>query len=134
MADWAIHLLTAQYELDRPTDQPRRHDAEDLRPRDQTLRAETAAEEGAANMDLFWRNPEQSSDAALRHRQPLARRVDRQDIAIPRNDDGVRLHGIVILGRRLVGRINALRRRRETCLDIAKPHFCRITDADGCRH
>ena len=37
MADRAVHLFTAQHELDRLADQPRRQDAEDLRPRDQAL-------------------------------------------------------------------------------------------------
>ena len=78
------------------------------------------------------RSAEQSGDAALRHRQPLARRIDRQHIAIPTHHDGMRLHRIVILDRRLVGCVNALRRQRQTRLDIAAPHLGRVADANSC--
>ena len=54
-----IHLFAAQHELDRPADQSGRHDAEDLRPEDQALGAEAAAQEGAANMDFFRRDAEE---------------------------------------------------------------------------
>ena len=107
MADRAVHLLAAQHQLDRPADQPRRHDAENLRPGDQALGAEAAAEERAADMDVLRRDAEQAGDAALRHRQALARRVDRQPVAVPRGDDRMRLHRVVILRRRLVGRLDA---------------------------
>ena len=134
MADRAVHLFAAQHELDRPADQSSRHDAEDLRPGDQALGAEAAAEEGAADMNLLRGDAEQSRDPPLGHGEALARRIDRQRVAVPRRHDGVRLHGVVVLGGRLVGRIDALRCRRETRLDIAAPHFGRIADADGGRH
>jgi hypothetical protein len=98
MAHRAVQVFTAQYELDRPADQPRRHDTENLRSRDQAFRAEAASEERAANMNLVRRDAKQSGDAALRHRESLARRIDRQRIAVPRRHDGVGLHRIVILG------------------------------------
>ena len=62
VADRAVHLLAAQHELDRPADQPRRHDAEDLRPGHQPLRAEAAAEERAADLDLVRRDAEQPGE------------------------------------------------------------------------
>ena len=106
MADRAVHLLTAQHEFDRLADQPRRQDAEHLRSGDKTLGAETAAEEGAADMDIRRRNAEQSGDPHLRHRHALARRIDRQPVAVPACHDRVRLHRIVVLRRRLIGRLD----------------------------
>ena len=46
----------------------------------------------------------------------------------------MRLHRVVILRRRLVGRVDALRGRGETRLDIAALQLGRIADADGRRH
>ena len=79
-------------------------------------------------------NAEQSGDASLRHREALARRVDGQRVAVPCRHDRVRLHRVVILRRRLVGRVDARRRRREARLDVAALHCGRIADADGGRH
>ena len=119
MADRAVHLVAAQHQLDRPPDQPGGEDAQDLRPGDQALRAEAAAEERAADKDLLRRDAEQPGDAAARHHQALARRVDRQRIAVPGGDDGVRLHRVVVLRRRLVGRVDPRGGRREARFDIA---------------
>ena len=85
-------------------------------------------------MNLVRRDAEQSGDPPLGHGETLSRRIDGQRIAIPCRHDGVRLHGIVVLGGRLIGRVDALRRRRQTCLHIAAPHFGGIADADGSRH
>ena len=63
--------------------------------------------------------PNSPAIARLRHRQALARRVDRQAVAVPCRDDGVRLHRVVILRRRLVGRVDPLRCRGEARLDVA---------------
>ena len=134
MADRAVHLLAAQHQLDRPADQPRRHDAEHLRPRDEALGAEAAAEERTADVDVLRRDAEQSRDPPLRHDEALARRVDRERVAVPRRDDRVRLHRVVVLRRRLVGRLDPLRRGGEPGLDIAALHFRRIADADARRH
>jgi hypothetical protein len=108
MAYRAVHVLTAQHEFHGLADQLRRQDAEDLRPGEKAFRAEAAAEVRAANMDLVRRDAEQPGDSSLRHRKALARRIDRQRVAVPRHDDRMRLHGIVILRRRLVGRIDPL--------------------------
>ena len=97
MAYGAIHLLAAQHQLDWPADQPGRQNAEQLRPGDEALGAEAAAEERAANMDIPWWHAEQSSDPRLGHGEALARRIDRQCVAVPSRDNRVRLHRIVIL-------------------------------------
>ena len=107
MAHGTIHLFTAQHEFDRPADQPCCKNAEHLRPLEQTFRAEAATEIWTANMDFVRRNAEQSRDPRLRHRHALARRIDRQRIAIPRRHDRMRLHCIVVLRRRLIGRVDA---------------------------
>ena len=78
--------------------------------------------------------PNSPAMRALRHRQALARRVDRQPVAVPRGHDRVRLHRVVVLRRRLVGRLDALRRRGEPGLDIAAMHLGGIADADRGRH
>ena len=53
MAHRAVHVFTAQHQLDRFADQLRRQDAEQLRSRDEAFRAEAAAEIGAADMNLL---------------------------------------------------------------------------------
>ena len=103
-------------------------------PGDQALGAEAAAEERAADMDVLRRDAEQSGDPPLRHGEALARRIDRERIAVPCRHDRVRLHRIVVLRRRLVGRLDALRCARKTGLDIAALNDGRIADADGRRH
>src|SRR5712675_215769 len=95
MADRPVHLVAAQHKLDRASHQPGGENAENLWPGDQALRAEAAAEERAANMDLFRRKAEEPGDAAASHFQSLARRVDRQRIAVPGRDDRMRLHRVV---------------------------------------
>ena len=85
-------------------------------------------------MDVRGRDAEQSGDPPLRHDQALARRIDRQLVAVPRRDDGVRLHGVVILRRRFVGRLDPRRCRGETCLDVAVTDLGGIADADHGRH
>src|SRR6267154_4963138 len=83
VADRTVHMFTAQHELDRLADQPRRQDAKDLRSGNQSLGAEAAAEVRAADMDLVRRDAEQPRDPSLRHGETLARRVNRQAVAIP---------------------------------------------------
>ena len=77
------------------------------------------------------RDSEQSCEASLRQRETLTRRVDGQLLAVPCGDDRVRLHRIVVLGRRLVGRFDALRGRGQPRLDIAPLHLGRIADPDA---
>src|SRR6266699_3857244 len=60
--DRPVHVLTAQHELDRPSDQPRRQNAENLWSGNQPFRAEAAAEIRAANMDLAGRDAEQAGN------------------------------------------------------------------------
>src|SRR5208283_4527953 len=110
-----------------------RHDAEDLWPGDQALGAEAATEERAANMYLLRRYAEESRDPPLGHSEALTRRIDGQRVAVPRRHDRMGLHGIVVLGGRLVGRIDPDRRRRESRLHIAPLYSSRIADADGGR-
>ena len=130
----AVHLLAAQHQLDRLSHHTRGDDAENLRPGDEALGAEAAAEERTADVDLVGRDPEQFRDAPLRHDEALARRVDRERVAVPRRHDRMRLHGVVILRRGLVGRRDPLRRGGKAGLDIAAMHFRRIADADARRH
>jgi hypothetical protein len=75
-------------------------------------------------------DPEQIRDAGLRHGKPLARRVDRQRVAVPCRHDGVGLHGIVILRRGLVGLIDAQRRGGKTRFDIADARRGRADEPD----
>ena len=78
--------------------------------------------------------PNSPGEAPLRQRKTLARRIDRAACRRPSGHDRVRLHRVVILRRRLVGRLDPLRRGGETGLDIAAMHFRRIADADARRH
>ncbi len=72
-------------------------------------------------MDVLARDAEQAGDPVLGPGEALARRVDREPVAVPCRDDGVRLHRIVVLRRRLVGRLDPVRGRGEAGLDIAVP-------------
>jgi len=111
--DGTEHLLAPQHQLHRASNQPGGHDAEDLRPGDQPLRTEAAAEERAADVNALRRDAEQPGDASLCHCHALARRVDGQGVAIPGRHDRVGLHRVVILRRRVIDRLHAKRRRRE---------------------
>ena len=130
----AVHLLATEHQLDRLSHHAGRHDAENLRSRDEAFGAEAAAEERTADVDLVGRDAEKSGEASLRHGKTLARRIDRERIAVPCGHDRVRLHRVVILGCGLVGRLDPLRRGGETGLDIAAMHLRRIADADARRH
>ena len=72
--------------------------------------------------------PNSPAMPALRHGETLARRVDRQPVAIPRRDDRVRLHGVVILRRRLIDRVDAFRRRGKARFDITSMHLGRVAE------
>ncbi len=128
------HLLAPQHQLDRFTHQTGRHDAEHLRAGDHAFGAEAAAEEWTADMDFVRRDAEQSGEPPLRHGKTLARRIDRQRIAIPCGDDRMRLHCVVILRSGLVGRFDALCGCGETGFDIAAMRRRRMAGADGGRH
>ena len=131
VADGAEHLVAAQHQFHRATRPPRRHDAEDLRPLHQRLGAEAAAEEGRADEDVRGIDAEELCDAALAHGQRLAGRVDREPVAVPGRHDGVGLHGVVVLGGRLVGGLDALRRLGEAGLDVdAIVDVRRLADPD----
>ena len=123
MADRPVHLVAPQHELDRAPDQPGGENAEDLRAGDHPLRAEAAAQERAADMDLFRRQAEQAGEAAARHLQALARRVDRQRLAVPGRDDRMRLQGVVVLRRGLIGGVDQRGGAREACFDVAFAGF-----------
>ena len=128
--DGAEHLLSPQHQLDRAADEAGGHDAEDLRPLDQPLRPEAAAEERAADVDALGRNAEQPGDASLCHRHALARRVDGQGVAVPRRHDGVGLQRVVVLRRRFVDRLDPNRRCRKPGLDVAMAILGRHAGAD----
>ena len=128
------HLLATEHQFDRLSDHTGRHDAENLRSGDQSFAPEAAAEERTADVNLVRGDAEKSGEAALRHGQTLARRIDRERIAVPCGHDRMRLHRIVILGRGLVGRFDLLRGCGKTGLDVAPMYFCRISDADARRH
>jgi hypothetical protein len=67
----------------------------------------------------------------LRHRHTLTRRIDRERIALPRGNNRMRLHRIVILRRGLVGLRDRGFRRSELILDIAALRLRREAGADG---
>jgi hypothetical protein len=85
-------------------------------------------------MDILGRDSEQPGDASLGHGEALARRVDRQPVAVPCSHDRVRLHRIVVLRRCLVGRVDARACRGEARLDIAAMHLGWHADADKGRN
>src|SRR5271170_6297819 len=97
-------------------------------------------------MNLVGRYAEQSSKTSLRHRQTLARRIDRERVPVPCRDNRVRLHRIVILRRGLVGlrerlfcrgkpglNIAAMRFRRKAWPDSLQSEGFAGIEADACR-
>ena len=134
MTDRTEHLFARQHELDRPPGHARGHDAEHLRPCNEALAAEAAAEKRTADLNPVGRNAEQFGDALLRPDDPLARHIDRELVAVPGRHDRVRLHGIVILRRRLVGGGDLRRGRSETGFGVTVVEFRREARADHGRH
>ncbi len=131
MADGPVHLVAAKHQLDRSADQPGRQNAEDLRPGDEALGAEPTAQKGAADVDVLRRDAEEPGDPCLRHGHALAGHIDGEPVAVPCGDDRVRLHRVVVLRRRLVGRLDAPRGCGEPRLDIADLRLGRVDDPDG---
>ena len=129
MADRAVHLFAAQHQLHRPPDQAGGEDAQHLRPRNHALGTEAATQERAADQDVVRRDPEQPGNPPLRPGQALARRVDREAVAVPDGHDRVRFHCIVVLGWCLVDRLDAVLRRCQPGLDIAMTHLGRQAKA-----
>ena len=97
------HLIASQHQLDRPAYGAGSDGAENLRSGHQTFGAEAAAKKRTTNMNFLGSDAEQSGKTRLRHRHTLTRRIDRERIALPRGNNRMRLHRIVILRRGLVG-------------------------------
>src|SRR5215470_6781153 len=133
MTDGTVHLLAAEHELDGPINHARGHDAENLRPRDQALAAEAAAEERAADMNVCGWNAKQASDARLRQSKALAWRVNCEPVAVPGRNDRVWLDGIVVLRWCLVGYIDHLGGCSQRRLHVAVFDDGGIADAYGGR-
>ena len=102
VADGPEHLVARQHQLDRPPKHARGKNGQDVRAVHDRLRAEAAAEEGAAQKHVLGRNAEKGRKPRLGHRDCLVRRVDGQPVAVPFGDDGMRLHRVVILDRGFV--------------------------------
>ena len=63
MPDRAEHLRARQHQLHRPAHQPGRQERQNLRTREERLRAEAAAEERAADEHVLRRDAEQPGEA-----------------------------------------------------------------------
>ena len=64
MADRAVHLVARQHQLDRARQHARGEDRQNVVAGQKRLRAEAAAEEGAAQKDVFGRDAEEAGNAA----------------------------------------------------------------------
>ena len=84
-------------------------------------------------MDAGGVDAEQAGNASHRHGKALARRIHGQRIAVPCSNDGMRLHGVVILRRGLILGVDTRRGLCKTCLHVAVMHGTRIADADCLR-
>ena len=107
MADRPEHLGARQHQLHRTARHARRKHAQDMRPCQDRFRSEAAADEWRANEHVFRRDAEEAGVGSTGHVRRLVRRVERQAVAVPRCNDGVRLHRVVVLRRRFVGRVDA---------------------------
>ena len=125
------HLVAPEHELDWSAHGAGGNGTENLRSGHQTFGAEAAAEERTADVNLIGRYAEQSGKTPLRHRHTLTRRIDRERIALPRGNNRMRLHRIVILRRGLIGPSDRGFRRGELILDIAALRLRREAGADG---
>ncbi len=94
------------------------------------LGAEAAAEERAAQQHILGRNAEIAGKGGARHGQRLVGRVERQPVAVPFRDHGMRLHGVVVLGRRFNGNVDTVRGGGMPRGDVALGEIRRRADAD----
>ena len=100
--DPAEHLRTRNHELYGTPREARGHRRErHVRPR-LALAAECAADKGCDDADRFGIDAERRSEAVLNSKDPLRRVVDRQTVAGPLRDRGMRFHRVVVLGGRTV--------------------------------
>ncbi len=104
-----------------------------MRPVEDRLGAEAAAEEGRADDDVFGGNAEIGAIGGAAQRHRLVRHVDRHLVAVPGGNHGMRLHGVVILRRRLVFGSDDARGAGKTGVEIAMGRARRAADADGRR-
>ena len=114
------HLLAREGELHRPAGHgPRGHDRQHRRRVDDALGAEAAADERRRHVDLLGLEPEQAGDRVAHAVDALRRLVEAQRAVLPAGHGRVRLHRVVVLDRRAVGRLDRRGRRAQRGLDVA---------------
>ena len=92
------------------------------------LVAEAAADEGREHMHLLVRNAEHVGQGRAGQMDHLAAVMDRQAAVLPRDGDRMGLDGAVIVARRPVGAVDAVRRAVEGSLRIADPDGGRFAE------
>jgi len=85
-------------------------------------------------MNLVGRDAEQACKPRFRHGHTLTRRIDRERVTLPRRNNRMRLHRIVILVGGLIGLRDRRFRRSQLSLDITALCLCWEAGADGSRH
>jgi hypothetical protein len=117
----AEHLLARQRDLDRALELARRQCRQDRIGIDRQLAAEAAADELAHHLDILRRDLERRGDRMLGAGDQLGGAVDGQPVAVPRRKAGRRLHRVVALVGRGVGRVDLRSAFGEATIEIADP-------------
>ena len=117
-ADQAVHALRdSAIRTGRPASFARGRGEDLMIP--QRLAAEPAADEGRADVHLVLLDAEHLGQRSRRPVEHLRRIVDDQPLALPDDGRGVGLDRIVVVPRRAVDRIDAVRRRCQRLFGIA---------------
>ena len=126
-ADRSEHLRSDQRELYRPLELPRGDRGQNhVRPH-RALATEASTDERRNDAHIIRRNAERLGDRLAHARDILRGVVEREPIAVPTRDGGVRLHWMVMLHRRRVHRLDADFRLRNSGLEIAPREGCWCT-------
>ena len=126
-ADRSEHLRSGQRELYRPLELPRGDRGQNhVRPH-RALATEAATDERRNDAHIVRRNTERLGDRLAHARDILRRVVEREPIAFPTRDGGVRLHRVVMFHRRRVHRLDADLRLCNSGVEIAPRERCRRT-------
>ncbi|OIQ67218.1 hypothetical protein GALL_512060 [mine drainage metagenome] len=129
MAHRAEHLVAPQHQLNRSPGHAGGKDRQHRGAVRDRLGPEAAAQIGAADQNILWRDAEVIAIGPARHHDGLIGHVECDVIALPLGNHCVGFHRVVVLLGRLIGQIDRLHRRRVTCGHIAIDGLARTAKA-----
>ena len=124
------HLLPGHRELDWSPERLRRHDRHDHVRARRALGAEPSADVGRDHADLIGLETERLGHGVLDVDHALVGVVERDAAIPPDRERGVRLHRVVVLGRRLVGAVDRHLGARERLVEVTVGGVGRVVRVD----